>query len=415
MHILITTPAFPPFIGGGERHTGTLARQLILRGHQVSVFTSLAKKESDFWQGAEGKLAIQTDQPGLTVIRTPIKPVPGGWHGLMVWRKSMVLLSVLPGTLGLLKRMARSIPPLTQIEDALSTIRLPVDIIHSFNISWEYPMLVGWQFAKENQIPFVASPLAHLGTGPRDRVARNSTMRHQMAMLDSADLLITNTETEAQGLHDKGLKKLNYLVAGPGVDIPDTTAPFPASGLAYKPYALFVGRANFEKGAIHAAKAVLKLREEGSKIHLVLIGHESEAFTSFYQKLSDYERGGIIMLGQLEERLKHAYLKETELLLLPSRTDSFGIVLLESWLYGRPVVAARAGGIPDVVDDQQNGILVPFGDVTALANAINVLVDDRRLNQKMGQNGHNKLMARFTWEAVTDIVLKGYNAVLSPK
>jgi glycosyltransferase involved in cell wall biosynthesis len=96
---------------------------------------------------------------------------------------------------------------------------------------------------------------------------------------------------------------------------------------------------------------------------------------------------------------------------LPSRTDSFGIVLLESWLYSRPVVAAAAGGIPGVVDNGKNGILVPFGDIPSLANAIKLLIEDQELNSILGENGRQKLDLNFTWDAVTEKVLSAYHDV----
>src|SRR3712207_8646872 len=67
---------------------------------------------------------------------------------------------------------------------------------------------------------------------------------------------------------------------------------------------------------------------------------------------------------------------------MPSRTDSFGIVYLEAWLNGVPVIGARAGGVPEIIDDGVDGYLVEFGDVAALANRIELLLDRKstRLN-----------------------------------
>lgn len=412
MRILIATPAFPPFVGGGERHTRTLARHLIERGQTVTIVTSAALKETDFWLGHGRHVEVATEPTGLTVIRAPIRSLPGGYRGLLTWRKSMVLLSALPGTMRMLQAMARWVPPLVKLDEAIAAVERPVDVVHGFNISWEHTMMAGWQYARQNDLPFVASPLAHLGTGPRDRVAKNSTMRHQRYMLSKADLLLTNTASEAQGLIERGVNQVDYKVAGPGVDIPEAVALLPEAGVSQKPYVLFVGRASYDKGANHAVEAVLRARSQGSDIQLVLIGRETDAFHRFIKDLSASDQQVIHVLGFVEENLKHAYLKDAEALLLPSRTDSFGIVLLESWLYCRPVIAAAAGGIPAVVDDGENGILVPFGDVAALSDAIMLLTEDRQLNRSMGQNGRQKLMARYTWSAITDIVLDAYRLVV---
>ena len=87
-------------------------------------------------------------------------------------------------------------------------------------------------------------------------------------------------------------------------------------------------------------------------------------------------------------------------------------MLLESWYHGRPVIAAAAGGIPGVVDNGKTGILVPFGDVSSLANAIRLVTKDAELNRILGENGLNKLRANYTWEAVTEQVLDAYHEVI---
>lgn len=412
MHILITSPAFPPFVGGGERHVGTLASNLVERGNRVTVLTSTAEQESDYWNGRGLDVLVEEVRPEFTVIRAPLEAMPGGFRSLLVWRKSMVLLSVLPGTATALRKMAERVPALSKLDEAFSSIQQPVDVVHGFNISWEHAMMAGWEFARRNGIPFVASPLAHLGTGSRDRVALNSTMRHQKAMLSSADMLLTNTLLEAQGLQSRGVSTEKVGVAGPGVDVPSVVAALPESAELQKPYVLFIGRMTYDKGALHAVQAVLRLREQGSNLRLVLIGQETDEFRRFLADVPDREKRYIHVLGFVEESVKHAYLKDSEALLLPSRTDSFGIVLLESWYHGRPVIAAAAGGIPGVVDNGKTGILVPFGDVSSLANAIRLVTKDAELNRILGENGLNKLRANYTWEAVTEQVLDAYHEVI---
>jgi glycosyltransferase involved in cell wall biosynthesis len=324
----------------------------------------------------------------------------------------MVILSDMPGTTGLLRSLARRFPGLVNGEQALELITQPVDIVHGFNISWEYPMLIAGEYAQRRGIPFVASPLAHLGTGPNDRVAKNSTMRHQRHMLSTATMLLTNTTLEAQGLQEMGIETARIGVAGPGLDVPQTVAPFPEEGRQYEPFVLFVGRTTYDKGVWHAVQALQLLRRQGSDLQLLLIGRQTEEFHRFCNELPPDDQQAVHHLGHVEESLKHAYLRQATALLLPSRTDSFGIVLLESWFHGRPVIAAEAGGIPAVVDDGRNGILVSFGDVEGLASAINLLYENQTLNHELGRNGRQKLLAQYTWEAITDKVLAAYQELL---
>jgi len=75
-------------------------------------------------------------------------------------------------------------------------------------------------------------------------------------------------------------------------------------------------------------------------------------------------------------------------------------VYLESWLYRKPVVGARAGGVPAVIDDGVDGFLVEFGDVSALADRIERLVRAPDLAREMGERGREKVLERYTWDQV---------------
>ena len=92
--------------------------------------------------------------------------------------------------------------------------------------------------------------------------------------------------------------------------------------------------------------------------------------------------------------------------------DSFGLVFLEAWAHGKPVIGARAGGIPGVVDDGENGILVNFGDVHAMTEAVRLLLFDQLLRQQMGENGRLKVRSKYNWEQITGQVLGVYETVL---
>src|SRR5690606_33630777 len=98
---------------------------------------------------------------------------------------------------------------------------------------------------------------------------------------------------------------------------------------------------------------------------------------------------------------------------LPSCTDSFGIVYLEAWANGVPVIGARAGGVPAVIADGRDGCLVNFGDVAGLAEAIARLLDVPALRREMGQRGQDKVRREMTWDHVFQRVARVYETVLA--
>lgn len=412
MHIWFVTPAFPPFPGGGERYAHSLARHLLPLGCTITVVTSAARVEPDFWLGAVDS-ADTTPQPGLRVVRRPLRPLPGGRVGLLAWRKLMVLLAALPGDHSQrLARMARAVPPVDGLPATLAQLPAPA-VVHGFNTSWEYPLLAGAAWAQQHGVPFVATPYTHFGAHPRDRVARNSLMDHQRRVLAEADAVLTLTDVEADGLAAWGVRPARVVTIGGGSEpvppVGDAAVLRARHGVPDGPFALFIGRNTFEKGAVHAAQAAVQAR-----LPLVLAGSRTVEFERFCGRLSAESRRLIYPLGLIDERDKHTLLAAAALLVLPSRTDSFGLVFLEAWGHGKPVIGARAGGIPGVVTDGADGLLVPFGDVAALADAMRRLVDDPALAQRLGAGGRARLATHFNWQTVAARVMAVYRSVTAP-
>ncbi|HSE36867.1 MAG TPA: glycosyltransferase [Blastocatellia bacterium] len=87
-----------------------------------------------------------------------------------------------------------------------------------------------------------------------------------------------------------------------------------------------------------------------------------------------------------------------DLLILPSVAEAFGLALTEALYLRTPVVATRVGGIPEIVDDGVDGILVPPADSKALADAIVDLLNDQRRRQRMAGAGRDKVLTRFSFE-----------------
>ena len=79
------------------------------------------------------------------------------------------------------------------------------------------------------------------------------------------------------------------------------------------------------------------------------------------------------------------------------------------------MIGARAGGVPDVIDDGRDGLLVPFADVPALAGAIRTLLTDRALAAELGARGRAKVHERYTWDHVTAAFAALYDEVTGAK
>jgi glycosyltransferase involved in cell wall biosynthesis len=143
-------------------------------------------------------------------------------------------------------------------------------------------------------------------------------------------------------------------------------------------------------------------------VRVILAGPEMPNFRAFWKEFA--ARPGlevskhVVQPGMLNETQKRDFFAGIDVFALPSRSDSFGLVLLEAWANGVPNVAYRAGGPADLLRHEQDGLLVPCGDVPALANALESLVKDAGLRRQLGSNGQERCLRDFRWQDKLDLV-----------
>jgi glycosyltransferase involved in cell wall biosynthesis len=177
----------------------------------------------------------------------------------------------------------------------------------------------------------------------------------------------------------------------------------------------FMGALTDDKGVVHLLRAMQCLWDAGSDATLVVAGQPlaPSTFEQVYQALPDGHRQRIRRLGVVDGQLKQDMLAATDLFAMPSRVDSFGIVYLEAWAYGLPVIGCRAGGVPGVIEDGQDGLLVPYGDLVSLTSALDALLSAPDLRLAMGARGRAKVEARYTWNRIYDQLQAMYRALVA--
>jgi glycosyltransferase involved in cell wall biosynthesis len=165
---------------------------------------------------------------------------------------------------------------------------------------------------------------------------------------------------------------------------------------------LFVGRLIQRKGAEFAIRAVAELVRAGRSTRLTIVGDgpERAALAALAESLGVDARVGFT--GALTPALVRSHYERARVLLMPAITDwkgeqeGFGMVIVEAMAYGVPVVASRSGGIPDIIRDGENGLLVPEADGAALAAAVGRLLDDPALAHRLGEAGRTEARDRFS-------------------
>lgn len=178
-------------------------------------------------------------------------------------------------------------------------------------------------------------------------------------------------------------------------------------GIADGEFAIgFLGRLVLEKGLDIFAEVCGALRARGVP-HKVLVIGDGPARGWFAERVPEAAFAGF----QKGDDLGRA-VASMDVLFNPSITETFGNVTLEAMAAGVPVVAARATGAVDLIEEGVTGFLVPPRDVTAYADAIARLVADPALHQAQARAGHLKAKA-YQWDAINQVVLDAYLEVLA--
>jgi glycosyltransferase involved in cell wall biosynthesis len=204
------------------------------------------------------------------------------------------------------------------------------------------------------------------------------------------------TATEIRELADVPITVIPYGVAA----APSTAATPPA------PFTiLFVGRLVARKGVPTLIEAARRLAAT-LPIRVVIVGEGPERPALDAEVAHAGLAGVVEFRGRVPfEDLARTY-QQAGALVLPAvvdargDTEGLGVVLLEAMSYGKPVVASDIGGITDIVTHDQTGLLVPPGDATALAAALERLARNPEDARRLGEAGYRLVRDRFSWESI---------------
>jgi glycosyltransferase involved in cell wall biosynthesis len=406
MRILLLSQFYPPVIGGEERHVRNLGAELARRGHHVSVGTSIHS----------GSPEIEMD------------------GAVRIYR--------LRGTLQRLSGLhadaeRRHAPPFPDPEMVMALNRLVdherPDIVHAHN--WIYasflpikavrgtPLVVtlhdyGLRCAKKNFMHLGT----HLCTGPTLTKCLPCATRHYGAVKATA----TTLGNWAQGfavrrLVDRFIPVSHAVARDTGLTegrapyevipnfVPDNVAtPGPEDpclqDLPQGDFILFVGDMMRLKGIDVLLKAYSSLLQAPP---LVLIG----------RRVADTPTGfppNVHVLGTWPHAaIMHAWRRSLFGVLPSVGPEACATVVMEAMASGKAVVAADIGGMPDLVDPGETGLLVPPGDAHALSRAMQRLLDDRALLSRLGTTSLSRV-GRLTAGAVVTRIEQVYKDVLRP-
>lgn len=163
------------------------------------------------------------------------------------------------------------------------------------------------------------------------------------------------------------------------------------------PTGLFLGRIGERKGAYDLIDVVKKLTNEGIKLKILMAG-DGEIDKAKEVVKKDNLEDNIEILGWIDNDKRREYLKTSDFYILPSYDEGMPMSVLEAMSYSLPVITTDVGGIPEMIQNEENGILVKPGDNEAIEKAIKKILENDNLRGKVSENAYKTILNKFNFE-----------------
>jgi len=284
------------------------------------------------------------------------------------------------------------------------------------------PAIYGSLAARFAQVPIVVNALAGLGFVFSSDNVKANLLRPWIKIafrllfnMECGKLILQNPD-DRNLLTESGLlsRDRTVLIRGSGVDVARFKAsPEPED----RPIVVtMIARMLLDKGVIDFVEAARILKRKDVSIRAVLVGapdFENPASISEHQLLAWQLEGVIEWLGQRSDI--PGVLAESHIAVLPSYREGLPRTLLEAAACARPIIATDVPGCREIVQHGKNGLLVPVKDPYALADAIEQLVTDKAMRQRMGRMGRELVKTEFTESIVVHKTLGLYRSMLGQR
>ncbi len=370
MRIALITENFLPKLDGVTRTLAMLLEHLRARGHTALVLGP---------KGAPRRYA------GARVYGAPGVPLPFYPE----------LRALLPSP-GLERRLARFHPDIVHVVDPM--------LLGAMGIVWSQRL----------GVPLISSyhtNLAAYCSFFRLGMLEAPVWAYRRVLHNACDATLCPSLSTARQLRGQGFEQVDLWPRGV-----DATLFHPAhrslawrrraAGDEHRPIALYVGRLSHEKNLTTLVEAWKSLL--GRDAHLVVVG-DGPARNDLEQALAG---SSVTFTGYLQgEALAEAY-ASSDLFVFPSRTETFGQVVLEAMASGLAVLGFDADGVRDLVRDGETGRLAPDGDQSAFTDLLSLLMDAPQLRAQMGLRARATAEQR-TWSSVMDGLLRQYERTIA--
>lgn len=360
MNILLVTPFFTPQTGGVATYLEDLRRFLGQRGHQVYVLRTGDARNIQRCSVSKDEHVYEFYFRGPWVSEAPIK-------GLIAF-----VLYFVP-TLWKLVRFIRA-----------KGIQL-VSLEYPLGFMLYFPLLRRWTSIKlvvglhgDDVLSLGKLPAYEQGIVTRLICRADWVLAHSSSLMGQAERIVGRMKEQRSYLpYGIDCDRLRQRAAQQRQTI------FKNQG----PYILTVAKLYERKGIDILLQAIKQVKDclEGHSFLIVGDGPEETRLKKMAGDLGVDDH--VVFAGDISNTVIPSLFKDCRFFVLPSRSEPFGIVLLEAMTFGKAILATRVGGIPEFITDGMNGVLVPSEDPESLAHQIRIFIQREDLTERIGKNG----------------------------
>ncbi|HAV77205.1 MAG TPA: glycosyltransferase family 1 protein [Anaerolineae bacterium] len=311
----------------------------------------------------------------------------------------------------------QGINPFSELQTLWRLIRvydkIKPNVVHHFTIK---PVIYGSLAAHVLRIKGIINSITGLGhlfidTGITTKVLRCFAKVLYRASLRKTQVIFENPEDQHTFIQNRFLRpEQTHLILGTGVDV-KKFHPSPHSGTQL--LVLFASRLLVTKGIFEFVDAVLQLKQKGLNARFALAGTPDPGNPASIspEQITAWQGSDLVEIWGWQGDMPAA-LAKANIFCLPSYREGVPNALLEACACGLPIVTTDVPGCRDVVTHGVNGLLVPLQDPQALADAIEILLNDQVLRDRMGVAGRQIAIEKFSLDKIIDQTLSVYRQVL---
>ncbi len=374
MKILHVIPVFffPELMGGSQTVLYQISKQLVERGHDVTIYTSDLRN----WQGV--LCANRELLDGIEIVRFK-SDFPA------FSKATKIILSL-------------------EMVKAFAKQNHKFDIVHFHEVR-SFQNLMGYLYCSRKKIPYIMQAHGILGTPTPSmnekiiKYAYDQFIGHRM--FRKATKVIAINDREASQYSNIGISSDKIQIVPNGLDISEFRELPPKGefknkwGLTAKHrLILYLGRIHPIKGLDLLARAFAKFVENSDNSRLVIAGPDDGYMHNFQKLIAELNISDkVLITGPLYgvEKLK-AYV-DADVFVNPCNDEIFGIVFLEALLCGTPVISSEGCGLASIIN-KRCGLAVPYDEIE-LKEAIQIILSDECMRQEFGDRGKHLVREQF--------------------